>query len=40
MNKLYTPFFFLTNIDNLLYPTQDMHVLLFQDNDCKCAYLS
>ena len=29
---------FFTNIDNLLYPAQNMHILFFQDNDCKCVY--
>ena len=27
------------DIDNLLYPAQNVHILFFQDNDCKCVYL-
>ena len=30
---------FFTDIDNLLYLAQNIHILFFQDNDCKCVYL-
>ena len=30
---------FFTDIDNLLYPAQNVHIIFFQDNDCKCVYL-
>ena len=38
INKICTPFFF-TDIDNLLYPAQNVHTIFFQDNDCKYVYL-
>ena len=37
INKIYTPFFYKNFY--LLYPAQNVHVLFFQDNDCKCVYL-
>ena len=37
INKIYTPFFYKNFY--LLYLAQNVHILFFQDNDCKCVYL-
>ena len=36
INKIYTPFL---NLDKLLYPAQNVPIIFFEDNDCKCVYL-
>ena len=37
MNKIYTPFFI--DIDSLLFLAQEVHIIFFQDSDCKHVYL-